>query len=217
MTRSRTIAIAGLTAGLLAGGGVGLTMGLPSVVGAQTTTIETTPVQTNAPSDHSARLRAALQPLVDGGTITPTQLDAVVAALEAARPTSSARSGQPGGHHGHRGGPRGLALATIAPLLGSTADQVATALRNGTSIAAQAEAAGVPLKTIVDALVGELAEHLAAEVAAGEITQAQADATLAEAPQRITTMLEQVRPAGEGPRGMGPRGEGGMRRGGGRF
>ena len=196
MSRSRTIAIAGLTAGLLAGGGVGLTLGLPSVAGAQTST---TTVETPAPDDHTTRLRAALQALVDQGTITSAQLDAVVTALEAARPSESARPGHGGGRHGGKG----LALETVAPLLGSTVDEVAEALRGGTSIAAQAQAAGVPLQTIVDALVADLAERVAADVEAGRLTQEQADEKLAAAPERITTMLDQVRPADGGHHGRG--------------
>lgn len=192
MTRARTIAIAGLTAGLLAGGGVGLTLGVPTIAGAQTTNpapVTSTIAQADSPSAHADRLREVLQPLVDQGTLTSAQLDAVVTAMEAARPTSSARPG-------HRGGMKGPSLDTIAALLGSTTEEVAAGLRNGTSIAAQAESAGVPLTTIVDALVAEMSERLTADVASGRLTQEQADAKLTEAPQRITTMLENLPPVG---------------------
>lgn len=207
MTRSRTLAIAGLTAGLLAGGGVGLTLGLPTGAGAQTSPTTTT-VDVGAPSDHTTRLREALQPLVDQGTIDVAQRDAVVAALEAARPTLSAR----GDHHDGRHMGKGAPLDIVAPLLNSTSDEVAAALRDGTSIAAQAQAAGVPLATIVDALVADLGEKLTEAVEAGRLTQEQADERLAAAPERITTMLEKTGPAGGGRDGM--RHQGGMHRGG---
>jgi hypothetical protein len=157
MTRSRTLAIAGLTAGLLAGGGVGLTLGLPSTAGAQTST--TTTADQGTPADHM-------------------------------------------GHGGRMG--KGLALGIVAPLLNSTTDEVAAALRNGTSIAAQAEAAGVPLQTIVDALVADLSAKLASAVEAGRLTQEQADEKLAVAPERLTTLLENTRPVGGGHQAGGP-------------
>jgi hypothetical protein len=164
MTRSRTIAIAALAAGLLAGGGVGMTLGVPGIAGAQTVT-DTPAVEVVMPADHTTR------------------------------PTESARPGH-GSKHGAKHGGKGLALETVAPLLGTTVDDVAEALRNGTSIAAQAEAAGVPLQTIVDALVADLGERLATKVESGRLTQEQADAKLAEAPERIAARLDQVRPAG---------------------
>lgn len=192
MTRSRTLAIAGLTAGLLAGGGVGLSLGLPSVAGAQTSATTTTPVDVTAPTDHTTRLRTALQPLVDQGTLTAAQVDAVVAALEAARPDMSDGPGRQGG--GHQG--KGVALDIVATLLNSTRDEVATALRDGTSIADQAEAAGVPLQSVVDALVADLGAKLEAAVEEGRLTQQEADEKLAAAPERLTTMLVRSGPLG---------------------
>lgn len=152
MTRTRTLAIVGLTAGLLAGGGVGLTLGLPSVAGAQTSPTLTAPE-----------------------TTTPD-------------------------HGGGRMG-KGRLLGIVAPLLNATTQEVAAALRSGTSIAAQAEAAGVPLETIVDALVADLGTKLAEAVEAGRLTQEQADGKLADAPERITTKLESSGPLNPGHRG----------------
>jgi hypothetical protein len=182
MTRAhgsaRRLAIVGLTAGLLGGGAAGLTIALPSSVGAQTssTTAPTaTPVETPTTprQGHDQRLRAALQPLVDDSTLTPGQVDAVVAALAADRPPRE-RLGH-GGRHRSTG-----SLNVIAPLLGATADEVRTALHNGTSIAAQAEAAGVPIDTIIDALSAQMA---------GRVPDAR---------ERIAQMLER---SGPGPRG----------------
>lgn len=161
MTRSRTMAILGLTAGLLTGGGVALTLGLPSVVGAQSSTT----VETIAPSD-------------------------------VAKPSTGARHGHPAGRPGQGRGPQGMSLEAIAPLLGVTPSEVATGLRSGISIAAQAQAAGVPVQSIVDALVAEMSQRLATAVETGRLTQEQADEKLAQAPERLITMLDKVRPAG---------------------
>lgn len=88
-----------------------------------------------------------------------------------------------------------MSLETIAPLLGVTPSEVATGLRSGISIAAQAEAAGVPVQSIVDALVAQMSERLATAVESGRLTQEQADEKLAKAPERLITMLDKVRPA----------------------
>jgi hypothetical protein len=140
MTRPRTIAIAALSAALLAGGGAGLALASPSVAGA-------------APS-------TALAHHPSHGRMAP-----------------------------------GMALRTVASMLGTSVREVRLSLRAGTSIAAQAEAAGVPLASIVDALVAELSQRLDAQVERGRLTRERADQVLAEAPDRIAAALERSRPA----------------------
>jgi lambda repressor-like predicted transcriptional regulator len=170
-------------------------------------------------ADVSAKLASA----VEAGRLTREQADERLAAtperlttlLDGTRPLGGGHeAGEP--RHGGRMG-KGLALETVAPLLDSTPDEVRDALRAGTSIAAQAEAAGASLQTIVDALVADLSAKLGTAVEEGHLTQEQADAQLAAAPERITTMLEGTRPLRGGHQGGGMGRMGGGMRGGGRF
>ena len=65
----------------------------------------TPPADDSTPPAPGARLSARLQSLVDDGTLTTSQRDAVVATLEAGRPDRG-----PGHGHGPRGGLRGEML-----------------------------------------------------------------------------------------------------------
>ena len=199
MHRSTRFAAAGLSLGLLAGGATAMVVGVPGFAGASSTPSVLVAQSTGDPeiatmAEAGSKIREALAPLVTEGTITEAQLDAVVAALEAARP-----------ERGPRGGARGPALDTVAEALGTTPEAVRDALRAGTSIADQAAAAGVDTSTVVDALVAEMSAKLAAAVEEGRLTQEEADAKLAEAPDKITAMLEATGPVG-GPRGHHRRG-----------
>lgn len=57
------------------------------------------------------------------------------------------------------------------------------------------------MKKVVDALVGDARKRLAAKVAAGELTQAQADEKDSRLEERITAMVNRSRPARPGPQG----------------
>jgi hypothetical protein len=105
------------------------------------------------------------------------------------------------GDHGGRGGPgmggRGPGLDVAASALGVTEDELHDALHDGQTIAEVAEAKGVDLQTVIDAMVAEATDHLAEEVAEGDLTQEEADAKLADLTERITEVVN------EGRRGRG--------------
>jgi hypothetical protein len=129
-------------------------------------------------------LEEALQPLVADGTITQAQADAVTTALQEARP-----EGRPGGRGmGH--GRVGHGVEAAATALGMTSDELRTALRDGQTIAEIAAEKGVDVQTVIDAMAAEVKTHLDEEVAAGERTQEEADAKLADAIERITERLD---------------------------
>jgi len=101
-------------------------------------------------------LTARLQSLVDDGTLTSTQLDAVVAALEAGRPDHG-----PGmGHGGHRGGMRGEMLTAAADAIGITADELKTEIEAGKTIAEVAVENGKTAQDVIDALVATASADL---------------------------------------------------------
>ena len=183
-----------LGAGLAVGSVAGL-IAVPAISGAQSTSSTTAATaQANRP-DPSVRMGESLKPLVDAGTITQAQADAVIAALVADMPQ--------GGQHGGKGGP-GLGVAAQA--LGVTVDELHTALDGGQTLAQVASSKGVNVQVVIDALVAERTNHINEEVTSGEITQAQADTKLADVTQRVTDMVNNPRPAG-GPRGgHGPQG-----------
>jgi hypothetical protein len=180
----------GLTVGLLAGGAAGVALGVPALSGAQETTTPSTE-EADRP-DRGQHLRDTLQPLVEDGTITQAQADAVITALQAARP-----EGRPGmGRDG-----RGPGLDAATTVLGMGEDELRAALQEGRSLAEIAQDRGIDPQVVIDAMVAGLQDHLAEEVASGERTQEEADARMAEATGRITAMVNGEMPAG-GPRGM---------------
>jgi len=203
-TRGKLAAV-GLSAGLLAGGAAGFAFtGGATLAGAQdaTTTTEapadsgaTTPDQ-QAPHDH---LATVLAPLVENGTITQAQADAVIEAISAARPLHGPRDG--GGRERLRHG-----LEAAAKALDMTAAELRTALGDDKSIADVAEEKNVDIDTVIDAMYQSWLEAETAEVAEGVHTQAEVDARAPIVKERITESVDTVHPArgrGDGHRGLG--------------
>lgn len=212
---NKKMATAGLAAGLLAGTGAGLILQMSGTAGASSAVVSavTVPVETTdtdtatdtaddatRAADRGARLQEVLKPLVDDGTITQAQADIVVTALAAAGPM--------GGGHGGPGGRGGAGLSVVATTLGMTEAEVRDAISGGQTLAQLAEAKGSTGQALIDAILADRKAHLDAEVAAGEHTQAEADAKLAGATTRVTEMVNNTDAnmlAGRG--GHGPRGD----------
>lgn len=200
---NKKIATAGIVAGLLAGGGTGLALALSG--GSDTSTTSTAGVVIDSqsadlgvasmPADGAGFLADALQPLLDDGTLTQEQFDKVLAALEAAGPMGDHHGGRGGRGHGEFGGRGGLygiegsPFAIVADTLGLTEDEVVAAVEGGQTIADLATANGSSADAVIAALVAEVEAHLAAEVEAGDHTQEEADARLADATAQITTFV----------------------------
>jgi hypothetical protein len=168
----------------------------------------TSPAATDDPSetpaderpDVASRLVEVLQPLVDAGTITQAQLDAVSQALQDAGPMWGGGHGGPRGDHGRGPGRFGgrLSLTTAAETIGIPADELRAALEDGQTLAEVATANGVEPQAVIDALVADVTTRLDEAVADGRIDQADADARLAELTERITTAVEEGFPARDG-------------------
>lgn len=198
-------AVVGVVAGLTLGGGVALVAGLPSGLGAlgavgiarqaaddSPDTSSTNTVDDNATTtpgrvdEHEAHVRDALAPLVDDGTLTAEQVDAIVTALAEAGPMDG-----PG--FDHRG--PGPSLDVVADLLGLSVADLQSALADGQSLADIAAANGSSADALVEGLVADLKAHLDDEVASGEHTQDEADQILTDATARITAMVNGDMPA----------------------
>lgn len=208
---NKKMAAAGLAAGLIAGTGAGFILQLTGSAGAAGNSISaTTPTDDTDTAtadserpDPSDRLLEVLQPLVDDGTLTQAQLDSVIDTLVAAGPM--------GGDHGGRGGRggRGPGLEVVASTLGMTAEEVREAISNGQTLAQLAEANGSSGEALIDAILAEMKTHLDEKVAAGDLTQEEADAKLADATTRVTEFVNNTGEAA--PMGGGQGGPGGPR------
>jgi polyhydroxyalkanoate synthesis regulator phasin len=122
------------------------------------------------------RIKSALSGLVDDGSLTQEQADEVATTLSDAGL----------GHGGHHGGDR-IGLETAADALGLTEEELRTALEpDGTSLADVAQAQGVDVDTLVDALVQAQQDRIAQAVEDGRLTQAEADERLADLEARVT-------------------------------
>jgi hypothetical protein len=102
--------------------------------------------------------------------------------------------GMAGGMGGR--GPSPESITAIAKVLNLTEAQLQTEVQSGKSLADIAGAQKVNVQSVIDAVVTQMKSHIAGEVASGEITQAQADAKLADVIAHATDMVNGVRPAG---------------------
>jgi hypothetical protein len=196
------LGLAGLTAGAGAGlvltGGSGGAAAQTSPTAPDTTAPDSSAPDTSAPDstdadtkDPGSWLQDALAPLVADGTITQDQADAVVAALQEARPDRGPGFGP--GRHGPFGG-RGFGLEAAADALGVTEDELRTQLRDGKSIADVAEAEGVDIETVKVAMLEAFRSHEQEHVDSGRLTQDQADANIAAFEDRLDDIVTKTRP-----------------------
>lgn len=155
--------------------------------------------QAGTAGDRVASLTSALQGLVTDGTLTSAQAGRVATTLAEQLPDHG-----PGSRHG-------LARVThaeVAKALGITVEELRTERRAGRSLAQIATAEGISRETLISRLVVVAEQRLAAEVTAGRLTQAQADARKATLRARVTAQVDRTRSEhGPGRRDHGPRDE----------
>jgi hypothetical protein len=89
-------------------------------------------------------------------------------------------------------------LSVVATAIGISEADLQTALSSGQTVAAIATAHSVAPQKVIDALVTDGLNELAAEVKAGTITQAQADAQKAAVTQRATDQVNGTFSGGAG-------------------
>jgi hypothetical protein len=216
----KSIAAMSLSATLLGGGAVGAVVFAPHLVGAaQTDTSTTDPTtattgatgstgttpSTDAKPSKTDRLNEVLQPLVDDGTITAAQRDAVVQALEAAGPVGGGHRGPGFGGPGFGFGGR-IALDAVADAIGIDEATLRTELQ-GSTIAAVAANHGVDVQTVIDTLVTDATTRIDQAVTNGKLTQSEADTIKSQLTDRITDAVNKELPdrpfGGRGHRGPG--------------
>ncbi len=93
-------------------------------------------------------------------------------------------------------GPAGMLGGSeeVASLLGKTTDELREALESGKTLAELAKEQGVATSAVVDLLVKERTEKLAAELADGKLTQEQYDQRVAELSEHVTKQVNGERP-----------------------
>ena len=110
----------------------------------------------------------------------------------ASTPSASAGPAIPGmpWHHGFGGSFETTSDASVAAsAIGITEASLTGQLQAGTTIADVATANGVAVQKVIDALVKDAQDELAAAVKAGRLTQAQALQAKAGIPQRVTAQV----------------------------
>ena len=155
-----------------------------------------------------ADIKSHIADEVKSGEITQAQADTKLADVTA-KATERVNNVRPARGEGMHGGPKGPGrnVAAIASVLKLTEAELKTQVESGKTLAQIATAQGVDVKLVIDAIVTDMKSHIAEEVASGELTQAQADAKLADATTKVTEMVNTVQPArGEGMQGHGRRG-----------
>jgi hypothetical protein len=169
-TRAPALVLAGAVG--LAGLGIGVVIGPAGAVAA-------TSSATQAVSHRVDKIKDALTGLVKDGTITQAQADKVATTLDQKLP-----------ERGFRQGLRfGAGLDEVADILGITPAELRTQLRSGKTLAEIAKTKNISQATLVDKLVAAAKSSLAAEVKAGWLTQARADAIAKNLSARITEMV----------------------------
>ena len=174
----RSVAITAIAASTLGGVAAGAALFTPVIAGAQDDAAEAE----QAAPERRARISEALQVLVDDGTLTEAQREAVVETLQIALPDR--------GEFRERLGQRGSRGAgEIAEILGLEASEIREALRNGSSIAELAEAQGIESADVVDAIVARAEERFDAAVEKGRIDDTQAAEMLTRTAERAEDLV----------------------------
>ena len=141
----------------------------------------------------TSALKQALENRVDAevaaGRLTKAQGDELKQRIEAGDVPLIA-VGPPSGLHVMR--PPGLDAA--ASYLGLTDAQLQAKLRSGKTLAEIAKADGRSVDGLVAAMIADAKQHLAADVAAGRLTQAQQQDILSNLEQHITDLVNGKRP-----------------------
>ncbi|MEZ5374687.1 MAG: hypothetical protein R2704_18600 [Microthrixaceae bacterium] len=130
----------------------------------------------------------------DTTTTAPTEQTTADQSDASTAPDQAADEARP-----RRGGPRGEGLETVAETLGMSIEDLRAELDDDTSLADVAEANGVEVQAVIDAMVDNATTRLDEKVAEGDLTQAEADERLANLTERITERVNTAgRPEGRG-------------------
>ena len=156
------------------------------------------------PGTQQDKLAGVLSDLVKKGTLTQAQVDALNAAIAAAK---SAADAQRTADMAARDAERAALEALIAKTIGVDAATIKTRLAAGETLGA---IAGTKKAALIDVLVADHTKRIDAAVTAGKITAAQATTLKAGLVAHVTAEVDSVRvPGMGGPKGGRGHGHGG--------
>lgn len=124
-----------------------------------------------------------LATLVTNGTITQSQADAIVKAAESARAANKATK---------NAGRAGIE-AVVSSTLGISVDTIKSRMQSGETLAT---IAGSKKDALIAALTAEINKQIDAALTAGKLTSAQATAEKARTTDRVTNMINNLKPMG---------------------
>jgi urease alpha subunit len=205
LRRRAAIGVVGLAA--LGGGGAAIaaSTGSPAAQQAQSSAVVTDAAKELGvtPAALTAAIKKAMAAQIDAqvtaGTLTEAQATAIKARLAKADAPLFALGGKGGPGH-HRGGPGGgrISLDAAATYIGVTSAQLRTQLEAGKTLATVATDNGKTVEGLKTALTAAATKDLDAAVAAGRLTQAQADKLLAALPDRLDHEINDAHTGGPG-------------------
>jgi predicted DNA-binding protein (UPF0251 family) len=201
--RRKIIAVAGATLAVAGGGAaVAATQGSSPQEESRAVIDDAAQQLGVSPEKLTDALKQALLNRVDAavsaGRLTQAQADELKERIERGDTPLIVGPGFGRGHHG----PHGFFgdLSTAADYLGLSEAALRTQLESGKTLADVAEARHKPVDGLVDALAAVAKEKLDDAVAAGRLTQAQADEVVGEIEDRIASLVNGTGPEGP-PRG----------------
>ncbi len=180
-----------LTASLLGGGAVGATTLTPTLNVAQQTTDQ---APSDAAPDQDRKVKAAdglaevLAPLLEDGTLTQAQVDAVVETVVGAREEARQDNKQ------RRQDRRTERLDSLAEATGIDADVWSEGFKSGATTAETAEANGLSTDELVDIIVTQRLAKLDEAVANGRIDADKATELGETLEERVTKRVNGERP-----------------------
>jgi len=147
-----------------------------------------------------------IQQAVENGRLTQDEADEQIEqmeerVLEGVETGSWFSMGSGGMGPGGFRGPGDAQPELLADALGMTAEEVREALTDGQTIAELAEAQGVALEDLVDALMAPMIERIEQAVEDGRLTQDEADEQIEQMAERLLEGLESGTGFGRGMRG----------------
>jgi hypothetical protein len=176
---------------IAAAGAVGLASLVGAVVAAPAMSAAAVSAVSSVSTDRAEIIANALAGLVEDGTLTQEQADAVAETLDEQLPARG-----PGGFGGPRGHGGGLLdLDVAAEELGLTEQALREQLHDGANLAEIAEEQGVDVDDLVTVIVDAAEETLAAAVEDGRLDQERADEIAANLEERVRTFVEEGAPA----------------------
>ena len=158
---------------------------------------------TKLPGAQQDKLNGILSDLVKKGTLTQAQVDALNAAIAAAR---TAADTQHIADQATRAADQAALEALVAKTIGVDAATIKTRLAAGESLGA---IAGAKKDALIAVLVADETKRIDAAVTAGKLTAAQATTLKAGLVAHVTAEVDSVRGPGMGGPGMGGPGMGG--------